>query len=120
MVSETDQDSASTTLAPVDPPIIQRIRTVSAYFTQSLQKNRGQSGKVGFMVNKLISDALDEAGEVPPEILEFYMGQATAVLYWAASGETIVNMPLPDDFDVPPVVMPHLAIAPPAVGEIES
>lgn len=63
-------------------------------------KNQGKNPRVIFMLNKLVADALEEASEVPPEILEFYMGQAAATLLWAATGQTVPSMPLPDDFPV--------------------
>lgn len=108
----------STTLAQADAPVIQRTKLVLDYFADSVTSRNDddpKSKRVSFLLKKVAQDAIEEASEVPPEIMELYMAQAAAVLYYAATGEVIVNMPLPEDF---PEVTPELA--PVFVGELES
>lgn len=108
----------STILVQADAPVIQRTKLVLDYFADSVSSRNDddpKSKRVSFLLKKVAQDAIEEASEVPPEIMELYMAQAAAVLYYAATGEVIVNMPLPEDF---PEVTPELA--PVFVGELES
>lgn len=50
------------------------------------------------IVNKIVSEALSDAGDVPPEIAEFYMKQLSSMIYWVATGENAGDIPLPEDF----------------------
>lgn len=94
-----------------------------AYFAESIGTRNPQAKKVSFILEKLMGDALEEAAEVPPEILELYMSQAAGVLWYAATGETGSHIPIPDDFTPlskngdAVVVQLHRVSA--AVGEIE-
>lgn len=99
-LSVQDSTEESTTLVPAEAPVFLRSRLTMKYFIDSMMQSgvTGSKSKVAFMMKRLVEEALDEAQEVPPEILELYMAQAAAVLHWAATGETILNMPLPADF----------------------
>lgn len=82
-----------------DPPVIERLRTGSGYFLNSIQRDgNSERKKIAFIMRRLMDEAIEDAAEVPPEIFEFYLSQATAVLHWIATGQTILNMPLPEDF----------------------
>lgn len=66
------------------------------YFTKAVVEAKGT--KVGVFMRALTEEMLEESAMVPPEFLEFYMKQAAAILYWTATGEAILNMPMPHDF----------------------
>jgi hypothetical protein len=69
----------------------------------SYMVNKGEGGgKKATMriVTKIVSEALTDASEVPPEIAEFYMKQLSAMIWWVATGSQAGEIPLPDDFKV--------------------
>lgn len=86
----------STTPAQDDPDVIRRTKIAMGYFTRAIQEAKGS--RVGTFMRMLTEEMLEESAMVPPEFLEFYMKQAAAILYWTATGENIVNMPMPSDF----------------------
>lgn len=108
----------SSTLALGEAPVVQRTRLVINYFTKSLAQGEDRNSKrVAFLLKKLTEDAIMEAQDVPPEIMELYMTQAAAVLYYAATGQVAPATPLPDDF---PDVSDNPALAPVYMGELEA
>jgi hypothetical protein len=52
------------------------------------------------VVTKIVTEALSDASDVPPAIAEFYMKQLSAMIWWTATGESLEEMPLPEDFTV--------------------
>lgn len=92
------QESESSTLAVVEESdVIKRIRLITDHFTKSIAKDPSKK-KVAFLLRRITEEAIEEMVDAPEEILEYYMTEATAILYWAATGMVIENMPLPDDF----------------------
>jgi hypothetical protein len=84
------------------------------YFTRSLAKAKAEPGKNGmskatFMLNMVSKEMLEEAGEIPPEIISFYLDQLAAVVHWSATGQFVPEMPLPDDFPYHPMNAPQAA-----------
>jgi len=79
-----------------DSDIIRRTRIAMTYFTGAIAESKGN--RVGTFMRMLTEEMIEESSIVPPDILEFYMRQAAAVLYWTATGENIINMPMPGDF----------------------
>lgn len=116
----TPEDSKSSTLALADPPVIVRTRAVMDYFVNSVQNRSddAKSSKVMFILRKIVEDALEEASEVPPEIMELNMRQAAAILYYAATGEAAEGAPLPSDFNLPAPEL--LLVHAPNMLELES
>lgn len=111
---QTGEVSESSTQGPAElSEPLKRAQLVFRYFSQGISEAKGN--KVGYLISKLTDELLEEAADVPPEILEFYMRQSTAVLYWAATGEQIINLPMPHDFrnTIP------AELRPPQLGEIE-
>jgi hypothetical protein len=97
--------SASTTPAPGAEPaapqaeIVLRLKTTFDYFNEMLKASDSDNARrAGFVMAKVVKEAMYEMEEVPPEFVELHMIQAVATLYWAATGSTIVNMPLPENF----------------------
>lgn len=86
----------STTLAPVeDPEVITRLKKVIAYVSAMVPNN----AKGAVIVRRVAAEMLNEIGEMPPEFIEFYIKQLSTMMYWTATGETIDDMPLPEDFE---------------------
>ena len=83
------EDSTSTTPAPADAPVYDRIRRVVNYMTANGMKASG--GDAGnkrslFIVSKLVEEVINDLHDVPPEIVEMYMTQISRLLYWASTG----------------------------------
>lgn len=66
------------------------------YFTDAIRTTKGN--KAASFMRMLTEDMIEESSMVPEDMLEFYMKQAASILYWTATGETIINMPMPSDF----------------------
>jgi hypothetical protein len=71
------------------------------YFLGSVNDGSAKGKRTAYLLNKLAQEAVNEMAEVPPEMVEFYFKRAAAVMYWSATGERVLGMPMPDDF-VPP------------------
>lgn len=84
----------STTLVQADAPVIQRLQTVVKYVSSMVPKG----AKGASIVNRVASEMLLDVTEIPPEFVEFYVKQLSVLLYWTATGETLDDMPLPEDF----------------------
>lgn len=89
-------DQPSTIPEPVDADIVRRTKIAMRYFTDTVAEAKGN--KAGMFMKMLTEEMLEESEMVPPEFLEFYMKQAAAILFWTATGERIINMPIPHDF----------------------
>lgn len=103
----TLEPSELSTLEAVElAPTLRRAKLVFDYFGQTIKEAKGS--KIGFLIQKFTEELLDEAADIPDEVLEFYMRQSTAILYFAATGERIINMPMPQDFInyLPPDLIP--------------
>lgn len=70
------------------------------YYAQYLKSIGGTSARAAILVQRVFNDAMEDAEEIPPEFMELYLKQGSAIMYWAATGETIVNMPLPEEFTI--------------------
>lgn len=86
--------SESTTLVQADAPVIKRLQTVVKYVSGMVPKGAKGAG----IVNRVASEMLLDVTEIPPEFVEFYVKQLSVLLYWTATGETLDDMPLPEDF----------------------
>lgn len=71
------------------------------HMTSTIDDGSKKGKRTAFLIKKLIAEAAEEMDDVPPEMISFYMNRAAAMMYWAATGERIVNMPLPPDFNPP-------------------
>jgi hypothetical protein len=96
-------DSESTILEPGDdfayPDIIVRAKVMMAYYMEALQAdNRAAVRNAARVFFRLFNEAMEEMAEAPPEYIAEYLKQGAAVFYWAASGESILNVPVPEDF----------------------
>lgn len=55
---------------------------------------------MGPIVKRIANDMLEDVREFPPELVELYIKQVAALLYWTAEGSVMDDIPLPDDFKV--------------------
>ena len=80
--------------------VLQRVNAVLGYFSRQAAGGKGGSKTemYGRILQTLAAEAVEEMAEVPDEMLAYYMGEAAAIIYWASTGERIVNLPLPRDF----------------------
>lgn len=60
-----------------------------------------KSKRFKFLLRKIVAEATDEIDNVPPEMLEYYFKRAAHMMFWAATGTTIENMPMPPGFRPP-------------------
>lgn len=90
------------TLVPDKPDVLLRMEAMMEYFTKSIDDGTKKGRRTSFLIKKLIQEASEEIADAPPEMISFYIERSAALMYWAATGERIVNIPLPDDFRVPP------------------
>lgn len=85
--------------AEVDP-ILARVRLVGSYFTGAMATDKsGKSSKYGFLVGKLLDEAVEEMSEAPAAALQFYMGRIDALMHWVVTGEQ--GEYFPSDFKAP-------------------
>lgn len=94
------QDSTTPVAAELEtiPQVLQRTKALMKYLMEDLKKKSTASKRGMFILQRIIDDAVEEAREYPPEMIEAQMRQAAASLYWAATGQNIVNIPLPEEF----------------------
>lgn len=70
------------------------------YFTGAMGTDKtGKASKYGFLVGKLLDEAVEEMAEAPPAALHFYMKRIDALMHWVVTGET--NEGFPPDFNAP-------------------
>jgi hypothetical protein len=88
--------SSSTTEVLADNPVMRRAAVAVQYMISKGDK----SSKAVYMriVSKIVTEALSDASEVPPEIAEFYMKQLSAMIWWVGTGDAPTDIPMPDDF----------------------
>jgi hypothetical protein len=91
----TSPELSSTLVRVVDPPVVQRIKQVMNYVTSMAGKN-----EMPPIVNRLAMEMISEIRDYPPEIVELYVKQVAALIYWTGSGEIIKDFPMPPDFVV--------------------
>jgi len=89
----TSQEPSSTLVRVVDPPVITRIKQVMDYVTNMAGKN-----DMPPIVRRLAQEMISEIRDYPPEIVELYVKQVAALIYWTGSGEIIKDFPMPPDF----------------------
>jgi hypothetical protein len=80
----------------LDNPVLQRAQVAISYMV-----SKGESGgkaRTLRVVTKIVTEALSDASEVPPEIAEFYMKQLSAMIWWVATGKEAGDIPMPEDF----------------------
>lgn len=88
------------------------------YFIGNIGNDTVKNRRMSVMLKRIAAEAADEMSDVPPEIIELYFTQAAGVMYWAATGERIYNIPLPNGFEVPAEL--SLVNAKPAIENTES
>lgn len=71
------------------------------YFLQSVNDGSAKGKRTSYLLTRLAKEALEEMKEVPPQMVEFYFRRAAAIMYWSATGERVIGMPMPDDFQPP-------------------
>jgi hypothetical protein len=74
------------------------VEVMMNHFLADIDDGSQKGKRTAFLLRKLVSEAVEEMGEIPPEMMEFYFKRAAAMMYWAATGERIVNIPLPPSF----------------------
>lgn len=84
-----------------DAPVIKRIQLMLDYFISNIGQDTAKNKRVAYMLKRIATEAADEMADVPPEIIELYFKQAAGVMFWAATGEQIINIPLPAGFETP-------------------
>lgn len=50
------------------------------------------------IINRMAIEMVSELRDYPPEIIELYVKQVAALIYWTGSGEIIKDFPMPPDF----------------------
>lgn len=86
---EPDTAQADTAIALADPPVYSRIAAMLEMYTSGGMSSR--SKKAMFLLKRIIDEALEEARDFPPEMVESELLKSSAVLYWVATGS------IPDD-----------------------
>lgn len=79
------------------PEVLQRARQAVAYMV-SKSPSGGKHAGTQRIVVKLISEAISDLAEAPPVILEFYMKQLAALMYFTSTGEWPDWCEKPEDF----------------------
>jgi hypothetical protein len=78
------------------------VRFVLNFFLSDIASDgSAKQRRIQFLLRKLVDEALEEMGEVPPEMIEFYFQRAAHMMYWGATGQVIENLPLPNNFKPP-------------------
>ena len=77
--------------APVDAPVIQRMKQSAEYIMASV---KGVEGAQNPIYKRLLGEMLNEVKEMPPEFLEIYLGRIGQIFLWTANGEG--DFPFPE------------------------
>lgn len=80
------------------PYVVRRVEVMMNHFIGDVDNGTKKGRRTAFLMKKLIAEAAEEASDVPPEMMEFYFKRAAAMMYWAATGMRIENIPLPPSF----------------------
>ena len=85
--------------SPPKSPVIERFVATTEYFLSVMTSGEDKKmGRTAQLLRMILTEATDELRDAPPEILEEYFRQAAGTMYWAATGERIMNIPLPAGF----------------------
>lgn len=77
-----------------DPPVIVRMRKVVSYMTSLVPTG----AKASPIVKRISSEMLNDIVEFPPELIEMYVGQISALLSWVADGQFVEDVVYPPGF----------------------
>lgn len=93
----------SSTLAAAEPvtPELQRIQFVMDHLLGKLKDGSDKNNKLAILLQRVAAEAIHDLEDVPSEFLEEYFQQTAAMFFWGATGQVILNVPLPPGF-VPP------------------
>lgn len=80
------------------PFVIRRTKYMMSFLLKDVNDGTKKGKRTAFLLNKLVNEAYEELVDAPPEMIEFYIRRTAALMYWAATGERIVNIPLPQNF----------------------
>lgn len=80
---------------PDEPVVFQRMDRVITFVTGMVPG--GSKGSP--IVKRVVSEMVEEIRDVPPEMVELYVRQISALLHWVATGETLGDIPLPAGFE---------------------
>lgn len=85
------------------PFVVRRVEILLDYYLSTIDDGSARGHKISFLLKKLMNEALEEFAlmDTPPEMLEHYLRQSSAMLWWGATGENIANVPLPPSFLTP-------------------
>lgn len=77
-----------------DPPVIYRMHKVIEYMT-GLVPNGAKASPI---VRRISSEMMNDIVEYPPELVEMYVGQISALLSWVATGKMVEDVTYPPGF----------------------
>jgi hypothetical protein len=87
-----------------EPFVVQRVRAMLDFLLRDAVHANFKQQKMAKMIRRLADEALSELCDVPPELVEHYFTRTAAMMYWAATGETILNIPLDENFKPDPAI----------------
>lgn len=96
-LSILDRDDELTPESEV-PFVVRRTKYMMQFLLKDINDGSKKGKRTAFLLNKLVDEAYEELVDVPPEMVEYYVRQTAAIMYWAATGERILNLPLPARF----------------------
>lgn len=96
--------TSPSTLAAADeyPLVLRRTTAMMKHLLKDVDNGTKKGKRTAYMLGKLMDEAQEELVDAPPEMIEFYLKRTSAMMFWAATGERIVNIPLPSDFKPAP------------------
>lgn len=59
-----------------------------------------KGSKIALLARHFTDDMIDSLSDYPPEFAEFYAKQVATMLFWVATGDSLPDIPLPEDFTV--------------------
>jgi hypothetical protein len=74
---------------------------VQNYFLGQMDDGSAKARRFRRMLAMIAQEGMEELRDAPPEAIEFYFKRAAGIIYWSATGEKIINIPWPKDFDPP-------------------
>ena len=77
-----------------EAPVYDRMEKVIKYASSMVPSGN----KSGMIMKRVGADMLEEIRTFPPEIVELYLKQFAALMFWVAEGNTLDDFPLPPDF----------------------
>jgi hypothetical protein len=78
-------------------PVIERLKIAIGYMTTKFAGTRDARVRI---INKIVTEALDDVTDCPPAIAEVYLKQLAGIVWWVGTNEKLDMFDWPEGFDI--------------------